>query len=360
MQRADTSPYYANDRWDNGEWSIDGALLGFSFGNVKVNVVGGRTTNFFSGFGSNPANNTSVGGSMPQPMAAGRTDSFGLAGSRWAGVHYGDMDIDQMLGVTASLPLMKDGGLNLAYLWLDTNNPITTTNGNANRTTVFGGDAHFSFGNFLVNAGYSQSNLMYNDTTRIDEDNAAWYANIGLESGRWGANVGYRSIDPLFAAPGDWGRIGMWWNPIDIEGVQASAHLNLSDDIRLSAMAEGYRGRETDHSFMNSDDEIRRYTVGVEYKMASNYDLSFGVEDVRYDLTSATAGSFGNAAGNGGVIERWYDFGFGWALGDNAKFKFLYQVSDYKALELPGFGLPGTGSLVAKGGLITTQLSVKF
>jgi hypothetical protein len=365
MQRPDTSPYYANDRWDNGEWSIDGALLGFSFGNAKVNVVMGRTTSPAAGFFGNPASNTSIGAVALQPLEAGRTSigSVFPGGTRPIGVNYGELPIDQMLGVTASLPLMKDGALNLAYLWLDSNTPIGTADGPANRTAVFGGDAHFSFGNFLVNAGYSQSNLMYNDSARVDEDNAAWYANIGLESGRWGANVGFRSIDPLFAAPGDWGRIGMWWNPVDIEGVQASAHLNLSDDIRLSAMAEGYRGRETDNSLLSRDDELRRFTFGLEYKMASNYDLSLGVEDVRWDLDASNP--LVAVGSNGGVVERWYDIGFGWTMGDNAKLRFLYQVSDYKALEMAGFALPfGTSAnpsqVAARGGLFTTQLSVKF
>ena len=68
---------------------------------------------------------------------------------------------------------------------------------------------------------------------------------------------------------------------------------------------------------------------------------------------------------NGAAVERWYDIGFGWSLSDNAKLKFLWQISDYKALELPGFGLRfGTSAnpneFAARGGLITTELSVKF
>jgi len=365
FQRPDLTPYYANDRWDNGEWSIDGAVLGFSFGNAKVNVSAGRTTSPASGFFGNPANNTSVGGVQVQPLSAGRSTITSMfpGGTRPIGVNLGEMPIDQMLGVTASVPIMKSGALNLAYLWLDSNTPIPTANGAANRTTVLGGDGHFSFGNFLVNAGYSQSNLQYNSSNRIDSDNKAWYANVGLESGRWGANVGYRSIDPLFAAPGDWGRIGMWWNPVDIEGFQGQAHLNLSNDIRLVGTAEGYRGRDTNNSILTNDDKLRRYTVGVEYKMASNYDLSLGVEDVRWELDASNP--LVPAGSNGDVIERWYDIGFGWSLSDNAKLRFLWQISDYKALQMPGFALPfGTASnpsqKAARGGLITTQLSVKF
>jgi hypothetical protein len=343
-------------------------MLGFSFGNAKLGITAGRTTSPAAGgsiFSGNPASNVSVGGVQLQPMLAGRNSIGNVfpGGTRPLGINYGDLPIDQMLGATFSLPLMKSGSLNLAYLWLDSNNTIGTSNGSANRTTVFGGDAHFSFGNFLVNAGYSQSNLQYNSENRVKDDNKAWYANVGLDSGRWGANVEYRSIDPLFAAPGDWGRIGMWWNPVDIEGIMGKAHFNLNDDLRLVGTVEGYRGRETDNSILSHDDELRRYTVGVEYKMASNYDLALGVEDVRWDLDSSSP--LIPLGSDGKVTERWYNLGFGWSLSDNAKLKFLWQVSDYKALQVPGFSLPfGTnnnpGQNRAKGGLITTQLSVKF
>lgn len=365
FQRPDVTPYYSNDRWDNGEWSIDGAVLGFSFGNAKVNVVGGRTDSPAAGFSGNPANNTSVGGVIVQPMEAGRTTiaSEFPGGTRPIGVNYGELPIDQMLGFTANLPIMKTGGLNLAYMWLDSNTPIPASGGVANRTTVFGGDGHISFGNFLVNAGYAQSNLEYNSSNRGDKDNKSWYGNVGLESGRWGANVGYRSIDPLFAAPGDWGRIGMWWNPVDIQGVQGSAHLNLTNDIRLEGTVESDEGRQTNDSILSHNDKLRRYTVGVDYKMASNYDLTLGLEDVRWELSAANP--LVPVGSNGDAIERWYDIGFGWSLSDDAKLKFLWQISDYKALQLPAFGLPfGTtanpGQPAARGGLITTQLSVKF
>lgn len=353
FQRPDVTPYYANDRWDNGEWNFDGAILGFSFGTAKLNVFGGRTANFSQGGFGNPASGTSVNGTPIQPMNAGRVDlGTSLGGGRPVGLNMGDLPIDQTLGVSLNLPILANGSLNLAYLWLDSNQVVATPDGGANRVNVLGADGHFSFGNFLVNAGYSQSNVAYNDDNRIDEDNKAWFANIGLESGKWGAQIGYRSIDPLFAAPGDWGRVGMWWNPVDIEGFQGMFHYNLSNDIRLSATAEGYRGRDTDSSLLTEDDKLTRYTIGLDYKMATNYDLALGIEETRWNLE--------NAGGlNNDVIERWYNIGFGWSLSDNAKLKFLWQINDYKALQAPGFELFG-GQAAARGGLITTQLSVKF
>jgi len=361
FQRPDTSPYYANDRWDNGEWSFDGAILGFSFGTAKLNVFGGRTPNYSQNFDASPglvsgsaAPGTSVGGSFVQPLSAGRVpDFFGFNGHP-VGVNSGDLGIDQFMGLNLNLPFFNRGSLNLAYMWLDSNTVQSTSAGDVNRVAVLGADSHFSFGNFLVNAGYSQSNVQYNDSKRFDDDNAAWYANVGLESGRWGAMVGYRSIDPLFAAPGDWGRLGLWYNPVDIEGVHGSAHFDLSNDIRLSATAEGYRGRDTANSVLTNDDKVTRYTLGVAYKMATNYDLALGVEETRWNFQD-TPGFNNNS------IERWYNIGFGWSLSDNAKLKFLWQISDYKALNVENNTLSVlNGANEARGGLITTQLSVKF
>ena len=62
-QRPDTTPYFANDRWDNGEWSMDGAIFGFSFGTAKLTMFGGRKSNQQSGSGSNGSVNV-------QPMFA--------------------------------------------------------------------------------------------------------------------------------------------------------------------------------------------------------------------------------------------------------------------------------------------------
>jgi len=42
-QRPDTNPYYTGDFDDNGEWTMDGALLGFGFGSSNLRVFFGRT-----------------------------------------------------------------------------------------------------------------------------------------------------------------------------------------------------------------------------------------------------------------------------------------------------------------------------
>ena len=109
---------------------------------------------------------------------------------------------------------------------------------------------------------------------------------------------------------------------------------------------------------LDEDDEIIRYVLGLEYRLAANYDLALGVEEVRMTLDGANFSGFGNDE----VIQRWYNVGFGWNIADNAKLKFLWQVSDYKAREANPMFQPFGGAFggVAKGGLFTTQLKVRF
>ena len=51
MERQDTTPYFENERWDNGNYYFDGANLGFDWGALDLNVYAGK-----------PSNQTVVGG----------------------------------------------------------------------------------------------------------------------------------------------------------------------------------------------------------------------------------------------------------------------------------------------------------
>jgi hypothetical protein len=353
FMRPDVTPYFANDRWDNGEWNFDGAILGFNFGKAKLDIFGGRNSN-----------RNSVNGIGVQTMTAGTGSSAFLngGGGGFGGrpVGFSNVNnfllIDQSLGANLSLPLTSRGSLDLAYLRLDSN--ITTPSaqiGASNGVTVWGGSVKFRFGSIGLDGGYGQSDTRLNDHTTNTKNDKAWWANLDWNSHKWGAKVGYESIDPLYGAPGDWGRIGIWWNPTDIQGVKGDIWYDLSRDLRLTANGGAYQGRDTGLAgALTKDDKVSNWQVGLSYKMATNYNLALGYEEVRWDLTGATSG------GKGDPIERWYDVGFGWSLSDRAKMSFMWQVSDYKAIGTPTFFVPGPAGSVAKGGLITTQLTVKF
>jgi hypothetical protein len=330
FQRPDTTPYFANERWDDGRWMFDGAVLGFKFGGAKLNVFGGRNSGRFdSSFGEiQPMNAGAAGvpfspGSTTRPRGFMRNNDFGGGGQ------VPGLSIDQSLGFNLSVPLSNTGALNLAYMWLDSNQTMS----------VIG----------------SSSNV----------DNTAWYASLGYASSNWGIKGGYRQIEPQFAAPGDWGRIGIWWNPTDIRGWFADAHFDLTKSLRLMANAGFYTGTGTTINGvagLGTDDHLNHVSAGIGYKMGANHSLQLGIETVQWDLEDrAGVGFLG-----GKPTETWFNIGWGVDLSARAKFNVLWQISKYDSKGVAGMGPfgfgPGgaAGQTKAEGGLITTQLSFRF
>jgi len=254
-------------------------------------------------------------------------------------------------------------------MWLDADTPravIGSTSGrSANRVNVYGGDLKFNFSSIAVEGGYSKSDVMSGTHTLINKNNSAWYATAGFGGGNWGLKAGYRRIDPQFGAPGDWGRIGIWWNPTDIKGWYADAHFDLSKDLRLMANAGFYTGTNTTINGvtgLGSDDHLNHASVGIGYKMGANHSLLLGYEGVWWDLKDRAGVGFTG----GKPTEQWFNIGWGVDLSSRAKFNILWQISNYDSKGVAGMGPFGFGpggaasQLKAEGGLITTQLTFKF
>ena len=339
FQRPDNTPYFKNDRWDNGEWMFDGAILGFRFGQAKLNVFGGRNSGRVASNGADIA-----------PMWAGNDEFFFSP----YGQTNGDLTIDQSLGAHLWLPLGDKGQINLAYLWLDSNDVVN--NGSSvlemfNRVVVYGGDINYDLGSIALNGGYAKSDLFYNSESKFDEDNAAWWVGLKFKGGgeRWGIGAGYKSIDPLYAAPGAWGRIGTWWNPVDLQGFHVDAWLKLSDNLTLSGMGAFMNGRETDSSVLDEDDQVTTIKVGLDYKLSSTSSVMLGYETNMWDLED----NFG-----GEPTQNWFTLGFNFGLSSNANLRLFWQVSDTDSDGVSDFNFFGQER--ARGGLIGTQLSVKF
>jgi hypothetical protein len=353
FMRPDATPYYTNSRWDNGKWMVDGANLGFNFGSAKLNIFGGRTDDRKTTQGQNDIQNIMAGRvGIPFDPSPGGVDRIrGFTSNFFE-------DIDRVLGVTLSFPVTDNGSINLAYIWLASDSIMAVGPDSANGVNVLGVDARFNFGGPTLEAGYSQSNIVFNSDSIVDEDNAAWYARLGWNQDRWGVNLGYRHIEPQFAAPGWWGRIGIWWNPVDIQGFMADAHFDLSDSVRLTASGGWYEGTETTiggSTGLLHDDELTHYMVGLAYKINGNWDFGFGYEHVEWDLVARGAFAGGNP------VERWWNIGFGYTMGNNVGLKLLWQISDYDGRGTSGFNpFSGSANDRARGGVGVAQLSVKY
>ncbi|MFM9872247.1 MAG: hypothetical protein ACKVQS_02135 [Fimbriimonadaceae bacterium] len=326
-----TETYYQQDWRDNGNFIMDGAVVNFMFGKVGLDVFMGQNSNRNLNGGS--AHNVDI-----NPIS------------------FGGGTVDRTLGVELNFPLNEMGGIKLAYLWHDSNtliadaNPGVAGNQPANRLNVFGAEANLKFGNNLHFYGaYSQSSLSENTTNALDDMNTAWEAGLGYMGSNWGAKAGYRTVETNFLAAGDWGRMGTWYNPTNVQGWNAMVHFNPSSDFKVYGKAEMLEGAENIiGDVLGTDDDVTSFTVGLDYKLSNFLNLGLSYEDVKWNF---------NGVGND-PFQRWYTLMLGYNLSSNSKLMFTYAYSDAdgKGIGLPG--MPGTGKF--RGGLFGTQLKVSF
>jgi len=337
FQRIDNTSYFSNERWDDGLYRFDGGILGFNFGSTKIDVFAGSNdkVNSVNGFALNP-----------------------LQSGVFAGAFSGNPNlvIDRTLGVNLKTPLTSNGSLNLAYLWLQDENPVTLNAvTNADRLAVYGGDLNFTFGKVMVNGGYSKSDIQLGTHNVNTQDDAAWYAKIGLKGNKWGLSGGYREVDANYVAPGDWGRLGVERNPTNIKGWMVDGHYNISDKLKLSAKGEFDKGLSDLYagSGFNTGTTINMWSAKLSYNINTNLWLSVGYEDTEFTSLDP---SVVTASLNGDASYKWTTFGIGYGLSDTSKLMIQYQLSDisneYQVT-------PGGGGRYT-GGLLTTQLSIKF
>jgi len=368
FQRPDTTPYFKNDRWDNHRWTFDGGILGFDFGKAKLDVFGGRTTSVEDSQGN-----------LLQPMFTGRSRNYFALGDsdRPRGFGESDLMVDQFLGANLGLPLGDKGKLSFSYIRLDSNDVVATGTSIApklvNGTAVMGADLHYNFSNFHVMANYAKSDEVYNAKSINKDDNTEWSVGFRYMPGgmmehdkdhkesepKWSLGATYRDIQPNFSAPGDWGRIGIWWNPTGIRGFMANAMYRFSDRFWLGANGGWYTGTDTTDRFgftgLSNDDKLSHYNITAGFKLCDKANLKLGYEAVNWDIKDR-----GNFIG-GKPREGWFNAGIDWDLGNRARMSFLWQMSDYDGKGVGGFNPFGNSrDPKATGGIFATQVSIKF
>jgi hypothetical protein len=314
-----TNEYYKNEARDNGNYYFDGGKLMFNFGAADLIVFGGRNSdrNSVNGFDLNPT--------MLYQGSGGR--------------------LDQTLGAQLNVPIGEDGDITLAYLWQDSNDVQNIGFGNFNRRNVFGADVNLMFGGVSFMGHYAQTSMTENTTTRLDDDSAAWHAQLGFNAGPADISVGYRRVEANFAADGSWGRTGLVFNPKNVEGFNGMVKVN-SGDLTLYGKGEFLNGAENGlGGFFGEDDDVISFTVGVKTKLSNMFDFGVSYEDTKFDYNAGTDPTM-----------RWFRLNLGYNLSENASLNFNYIYSDVDTKGRTFENISGR----YKGGLLGTQLSIKY
>ncbi|MCG9894626.1 MAG: S-layer homology domain-containing protein [Fimbriimonadaceae bacterium] len=324
-RRPDYTPEFSNPRWDDGRHLMDGGRVELDFGNAVLGVFGGRNT----ARGQN--------GTLLNEIATetGR--------------------IDQTLGADVSFRVSETAKIRAAYLYHDTNDTIFPGGVAANRINVFGGAIEAGFGGFRLDASYARTSFSENTSTSLDTDNTAFDVSLGVRSGALNLSAGYRDIEANFAAAGDWGRLGTFWNPVGVKGWRFGADWKAGSRLTLSGRGEFLDGSQTaGGALLNGDDRLTSLIFGLEYRLRDDVTLKLGYEDVRLDYEM-------NPPGLGDPTQRWYSLGLDWNLGETSRFGLIYRFSDVDFKGSPEAFRFGDGFADRyKGGLLGTQFSVRF
>ncbi|MCB0825764.1 MAG: S-layer homology domain-containing protein [Armatimonadetes bacterium] len=315
-----TKDYFKNEARDSGDWIFDGGKLDFNFGAAALTVFGGRNSDRYTTNGLDMNPSTLYQGS----------------GGR----------LDQTLGAQLNVPIGDTGDITLAYLWQDSDDVQNIGFGNFNRRNVFGAQAHLMFGGVSFWGSYAQTVMSMNTSTALDDDSAAWDVRLGFNAGPADIKVGYRRVEGNFSADGDWGRVGLVYNPKNVEGFNGKVAFNASNDVKVWAKGEFLQGATNGAGgyFMENDDVVS-YAVGVKTRLSNMFDLNISYEDTKFDFNAGTDPSM-----------RWLTFGLGYNLSENANLMFTYIYSDVDTKGRTFENISGR----YKGGLLGTQLSIKY
>jgi len=316
--KPDTSVELEHSRYDDGKFYWDGGILNFNFGKAGLTLLGGR----------NPITTISQGALINPGLA----------------------NVDVTLGAALTFPVTDSFNLLAAYLMHDLTNLVGTPAGTANRLSTYGAELSGKVNVFDLKGSYYESDLTYNSSSRVTKDNAAWEVGLGYKTDRWGLNGAYRRVEQNYGAPGDWGSWGLALNPTGFKGFKVGGFLNLSDDLTVNAGYESAEGTtNVGAPIIRSIDDYVGYSVGLKYKMNDSMTFGLKYQDHVYKF-----------AGANDPVMRWYTADVKWNMSANAFMKFLYIYSD---VDFKGTGFGGAFGLANnqyRGGLIGTQLGLKF
>jgi len=356
--KPDFDTYFNNPFVDDGMYYGDGAKLTTRFGSVAVSAFGQQLSSNqgTTGFAINtPLAGTTVGGG-PAIFKNGQKPI--------AQPYQGQMNVDQILGLTAGFNLSVLGGTHINVTAIQAaqtqGNPTATAIG-YNGVEVFGADAQIKLtSKVTLNADWGKTNT---NTGRFDTVNAhpnnAFNANLGFNVGKINLTAGYKYVDPLFYAPGYWGRIGNWINPTNVQGPTFRAGMDLSPNLGINVGGDFYQPTHnlTGLNGLGGDDEITRVLAGLRFGLSKNFAITADWEGVFWKLTAAANRT---ALGNGTTIhptESYLTLGTGYHLTDATLLKLAYQFGDFN-----GHGALGEGGVGTRNnyGVVTASAAVKF
>jgi hypothetical protein len=355
--RPDTDAYFDIPWYDDGNYVEDGFKLESKFGSAKTSIFAGSYRTLTTTNGA-LINAPLVGANYNGNIFSPKPTSLSLAGDQ--------VTAGQSAGLHIGIPLFRFGELGFTAIDFGSQQGLPVQ-GNFNNVMVYGVNLKLNqIGRFTVQGeaakSVTQIGFASSGDNNINDDNNAFLANVGYNSGPVNAVIGYQYIDPRFAAPGYWNKIGNWYNPTNISGPYARVTYNFSNALVGYVGGDYYSGarnRPFPGGFTPGSN-VARATAGIKYNINKLVNVSAAYEGVLYDLSPSVSVS-GNRAK---PVEQYITFGAGLNLASNTVLKIAYQILNQQDVG-GGFGdvtAIGGGNVGANANasVFTTQLAVHF
>lgn len=362
--KPDVDSYFANPIVDDGQYRMDGFTLGTKVGSLGVQA--------FAGTFKTVLGTQSTGGVYNAPIAGAASPA--VFGSKPVGIAVDNpLVLAQVGGVAVTLPLKvgQEGSHLRAVGLLGTGSPsywywdtaASPTTSKATNVAVLGADTKLNlsenvsvegaWSKSMTGGGYGQGRDIANI---VNSYNNAFLGKLGYKTGNLGLTAGYKYIDPMFYAPGYWGRLGNWINPTNIQGPMVKLDYEFSPAFAMSAGGDFLTSARNWASAgtLGKDDEIHRVQVGLRWAISDAFETSVDWEGVYWKLATMSRETYGKVH----PVEHYITLGTGYELNDTTKIKLGYQIGQWNG---KGFLTGGAGSGTGYNyNTFTTQVSVKF
>jgi hypothetical protein len=349
---------------------MDGAEVNLNVGSVGINVFGAQTSSVQGTDGLGPVNSPLAGTVSGASIFSANAKPIGQqAGIPIGGAGLGTMSVDQLAGITLGLPIRQLKGGHLGVTAMDTGNVGFAPPGGLvgyNGVYVLGADLELGLMDRIgLNLDWGKTMTHTGRTTAVGvHQNNAFNANVNFKSGGLNVTAGYRYIDPLFYAPGYWGRIGNWINPTNVQGPTFRAGYDFTPSFGLNLGGDFYSAARDRAGLggLGRDDEINRLLVGLKWDISKNFRTTIEWEGVYWSLDSTGgrplhSGIPSLGAGQIHPTEHYITFGTGYNLTNNTLLKLMYQIGDFNGQGTLTNGPAGTRT---NFGTFATQVAVKF
>ena len=360
LWRPDTDTYFMVPFLDDGTYTIDGVNLTTNFGSVSFQAVGGLTRTVQTSLGT-AYNSPLAGAAFDGAIFGVNSPSTGLGpvvNSKPVGQpDLGQMTVDSLAAISLGLNIHQLQGGHIRFTAMDTANagfepnfggarPFTGSGVGFKGVTVLGSDIDLKLADKLsltADWGKTITHLGRLEDTVGTHNNNAFNANLGWSSGALNLTAGYKYIDPMFYAPGYWGRIGNWLNPTNVQGPTVRAGYNIRNGLGVNVGGDFFSAARSRASVggLGRDDDIKRILVGLHWDVAKNFQTTIDWEGVYWHLEGAHAGIPALGGGTTNPTEHYIRIGTGYHLTSGTLIRLLYEIGEFDGHGVLNNGVPG-------------------